>query len=82
LIALNREKFPRQQSTGNALHPFLVNPTVWANASKVLAIGGTALIPYLEMRLWVFVSKAQKEQTGFPVPVPAHSHARGKHQDA
>jgi len=53
------------------LHPFLVNPTVWANASKVLAIGGTALISYLGMRLWVFVSNAQKDQTRFPAQVPA-----------
>jgi len=29
------------------LHPFLVNATLWANASKVLAIAGTALISYL-----------------------------------
>lgn len=43
------------------LHPFLINPTVWANASKVLAIAGTALISYVGMRLWVFVSKAQKD---------------------
>ncbi len=39
------------------LHSFLVNATVWANASKVVAIAGTALISYLGMRLWVFVSK-------------------------
>ncbi|HEX6480941.1 MAG TPA: glycosyltransferase [Ktedonobacteraceae bacterium] len=45
------------------LHPFLVNATVWANVSKVLAIGGTAFISYLGMRLWVFVSKGQQEQT-------------------
>ena len=51
----------------NLLHPFLVNTTIWANASKVLAIGGTALISYLGMRLWVFVSKGQQEQTTAPV---------------
>jgi len=39
------------------LHPLLVNPTVWANASKVLTIGGTVLISYLGMRLWVFIKK-------------------------
>jgi putative flippase GtrA len=44
------------------LHPLLVNPTVWANASKVVAIAGTALISYLGMRLWVFVSKRPKKQ--------------------
>lgn len=40
-----------------ALHSFLVNATLWANVSKLVAIGGTALISYLGMRLWVFVSK-------------------------
>lgn len=40
--------------------PLPVNRTVWANASKVIAIGGTALISYLAMRLWVFVRSPQK----------------------
>ena len=48
--------------TSNVLHPFLVNRTLWANASKVVAIAGTACISYLGMRLWVFVSKAQQKQ--------------------
>jgi putative flippase GtrA len=47
----------------SVLHPLLINPTLWANASKVFAIAGTACISYLGMRLWVFVSKGQKEQT-------------------
>jgi putative flippase GtrA len=62
------------------LHPFLVNPTVWANASKILAIVGTALISYVGMRLWVFVSKAQKEQRRFPAHVPAYSLARDEYR--
>jgi putative flippase GtrA len=37
-----------------------VNRTVWANASKVIAIGGTALISYLALRLWVFVRSPQR----------------------
>ena len=32
----------------------IANPVLWANASKVRAIG-TVLISYLGMRLWVFV---------------------------
>jgi putative flippase GtrA len=40
---------------GLSLPTILVNATVWANASKVVAIAGTALISYLGMRLWVFV---------------------------
>ena len=39
------------------LHSYLFNTTLWANASKLVAIGGTALISYLGMRLWVFVSR-------------------------
>ena len=52
------------------LHPFLVNATVWANASKVVAIAGTALISYLGMRLWVFVSKSPKPPSQYSAPVP------------
>jgi putative flippase GtrA len=52
----------------NALHPILINPTVWANASKVVAISGTALISYLGMSLWVFVNRARKEHTQFNAP--------------
>ncbi|HEX9135154.1 MAG TPA: GtrA family protein [Ktedonobacteraceae bacterium] len=55
----------------SVLHPFLVNTTIWANASKVLAIVSTALISYLGMRLWVFVSKAQKERD-HTIPGPGH----------
>ncbi len=47
----------------SVLHPVLVNPIVWANVSKVLAIAGTALISYLGMRLWVFVHCSQKSDT-------------------
>jgi putative flippase GtrA len=36
------------------LHPVMINATLWANASKVLAISGTFMISYLGMRLWVF----------------------------
>ena len=45
------------------LHLFLFNATIWANTSKLIAIGGTALISYLGMRLWVFVSKKSEQQT-------------------
>jgi putative flippase GtrA len=62
------------------LHPFLVNATAWANTSKMLAIAGTALISYLGMRLWVFVSNAQKEHTRFPAPVSAYSLTRSEHR--
>ena len=37
------------------LHPLAMNPTIWANASKGIAIVSGALLSYLGMRLWVFV---------------------------
>ena len=52
----------------NALHPILIHPTIWANASKVVAICGTALINYLGMSLWVFVNKAPEEHMRFNAP--------------
>jgi putative flippase GtrA len=60
------------------LHPLLVNTTMWANASKVFAIVGTALISYLGMYLWVFVSKAQKEQALSHTTVSADRTASGE----
>lgn len=38
----------------NAIHWQDINPTLWANVSKVIAIFGTFLISYSGMRLWVF----------------------------
>jgi putative flippase GtrA len=49
---------------GTLLHPVFVSAVLWANASKLVAIGGTVLISYLGMRLWVFVRPA-------PPPVKA-----------
>ncbi len=42
------------------LHPVLLSAVLWANASKLVAIGGTVLISYLGMRLWVFVHPIQE----------------------
>ncbi|MGZ3623786.1 MAG: glycosyltransferase [Ktedonobacteraceae bacterium] len=53
----------------NALQPLLINPTIWANVSKVIAICGTVLINYLGMSLWVFVSKTRKEYSQINEPV-------------
>jgi len=43
----------------NSMHSLLGNPTLWANASKIIAIFGTMCISYVGMRLWVFVKPAQ-----------------------
>jgi putative flippase GtrA len=50
---------------GLALHSFQLNATLWANASKVLAISATMLISFLGMRLWVFASKTQHAQAKY-----------------
>jgi hypothetical protein len=42
------------------LHPLIANPLVWANTSKLSAVGTTAIVSYLGMRLWVFAGKSQK----------------------
>ncbi len=44
------------------LHPVMINATLWANASKVLAISGTFMISYLGMRLWVFTHQPEMKQ--------------------
>ncbi len=62
------------------LHPFLVNATLWANASKVLAIAGTALISYLGMRLWVFVSSTPQKQVRSHAAVSARGNVRDTHR--
>jgi putative flippase GtrA len=47
---------------GLALRSLPLNATLWANASKVLAISATMLVSFLGMRLWVFASKGQQRQ--------------------
>lgn len=41
------------------LHPVFLSAVLWANVSKLFAIGGTVSISYLGMRLWVFISPEQ-----------------------
>jgi putative flippase GtrA len=61
---------------GLALYSFLANATVWANASKLVAIAGTALISYLGMRLWVFVSKRPEKHRLLNAAVSAPANMR------
>ena len=64
----------------NALHLWIVNTTLWANASKVLAIFGTVLISYVGMRLWVFVSKTPKKQELPPAVVSEPGNVPDSHR--
>lgn len=42
------------------LHPLIANAVLWANAAKLSAVIGTAIVSYVGMRLWVFTSTSQK----------------------
>jgi len=44
---------------GKALQPLITNPTLWGNASKLLAVAGSAVISYAFMRFWTFASGSQ-----------------------
>jgi len=59
---------------GTLLHPFVGNATLWANASKGVAIVGTVFISYLGMRLWVFVTREPQKNT-LPTHAIASNHA-------
>jgi phosphatidylglycerol lysyltransferase len=39
---------------GKALHPLITNPTLWGNASKLLAVAAGAVLSYVFMRFWTF----------------------------
>lgn len=49
-----------------ALQPLIPNPTLWGNASKLVAIAGSTLLSYAFMRYWTFArgSHDQHEKQG------------------
>ena len=44
---------------GKALQPLITNPTLWGNATKLLAVGGSAVLSYICMRFWIFTRRSQ-----------------------
>lgn len=68
----------------NILLPVHLTPTLWTNVSKVAAIGGTILVSYLGMRLWVFVQSSHQKprvlraffQRGEKSPLPERTQVR------
>lgn len=46
---------------GKTLQPLIANATLWANASKVLAVAIGAVISYICMRFWIFASGLQDQ---------------------
>ncbi len=54
---------------GKALRPLIANPTVWGNASKLVAVVGSTVLSYTFMRCWTFARGShdqQKEQASVP----------------
>ncbi len=48
---------------GKALQPLIANPTLWGNASKLIAIAIGTVISYSFMRFWTFAGSSQDQQT-------------------
>lgn len=46
---------------GKALQPVIANPTLWGNASKLLAVAVGAVITYIVMRFWTFAGGSQDQ---------------------
>ncbi len=44
---------------GKALQPLITNPTLWGNASKLVAVAGGAVLSYAFMRFWIFAGRSQ-----------------------
>lgn len=53
---------------GKALRPLIANPTLWGNASKLIAVAGSTLLSYIFMRFWTFASgshdQSKKHESG------------------
>jgi putative flippase GtrA len=46
---------------GKALQPVIANPTLWGNASKLLAVAVGTVISYAFIRFWTFASESQNQ---------------------
>jgi putative flippase GtrA len=46
---------------GKVLQPLIANPTLWGNASKLVAIAVGAVLSYAFMRFWIFANGSQNQ---------------------
>jgi putative flippase GtrA len=46
---------------GKILQPLIANPTLWGNASKLVAVAGGAVLSYTFMRFWIFAKGSQNQ---------------------
>ncbi len=59
---------------GKLLHPLISNPILWGNASKLLAVAGSAILSYIGMRFWAFANHSHdlpKQEEVEPTSVAA-----------
>lgn len=49
---------------GRALGPLIANPTLWGNASKLIAVAGSTLLSYIFMRFWTFARSSHDQPEG------------------
>jgi putative flippase GtrA len=56
---------------GKALQPVIANPTLWGNASKLVAVGCSVIISYALMRFWTFANTSRD-----------HTKKQASHDDA
>jgi putative flippase GtrA len=43
------------------LQPLIAHPTLWGNASKIVAVAGGAVLSYAFMRFWTFAKGSQDQ---------------------
>jgi putative flippase GtrA len=46
---------------GKVLQPLIANPTLWGNASKLVAVAVGAVLSYALMRFWIFAKGSQNQ---------------------
>jgi putative flippase GtrA len=46
---------------GKVLQPLIANPTLWGNASKLVAVAGGAVLSYTFMRFWIFANGSHNQ---------------------
>ena len=46
---------------GKVLQPLIANPTLWGNASKLVAVAVGAVLSYAFMRFWIFAGRPRDQ---------------------
>ena len=62
---------------GKALQPLITNPTLWGNASKLVAVAGSAILSYTSMRFWAFAGRPRERSKEQGTPEQDTGHEAG-----